>query len=220
MKKNALIVGGTSGLGLELAKLLRKEFSVFITGRRDPYERDLVFTRMHLTLRSWDDKLDELLNLVSGIDLFVYAAGYFQKGLISALFDKEIDDMLHVGLAVPAKILSKILKRQDFLRSFIAITSTSQLKPRLEEPVYTAAKAGLGMLANSISLDSRVAKTLVAAPTGMNTPFWSGTGRDTSALLGPRWVARQIVDLHNDEYEYKHELILREPPRVKIIERR
>src|SRR3989344_3159537 len=112
--------------------------------------------------------------------------------------------MLHVGLTAPVTILNRILKNQKSLPGFIAITSTSQWTPRLLEPVYTAVKAGLGMFANSLSLDERVGKTMVAAPAGMKTNFWATTDKDISDMLDPEWVADQMLIQWSDSFKYKY----------------
>lgn len=117
-------------------------------------------------------------------------------------------------------IFFEVLNHQKYLPGLIAVTSTSQWTPRLREPVYTAVKAGLGMFANSVSLDPAIGKTLVAAPAGMKTPFWKGTDKDTSDMLDPAWVADQILNLYNDDFKYKYARIMRGPSRVEIMEKR
>ena len=61
----------------------------------------------------------------------------------------------------------------------------------------------------------------MAAPAGMKTPFWKSDPRDTSTYLEPEWVAREIIsNFRIGDYRYSEILILREPPRVKLIEKR
>lgn len=217
----ALIIGGSSGLGLELAKQLQSKYQVFITGRKDPQVKDLSFINFDIKAdHSLGDSIDSILHTVGEIELFVYAAGFFQDGNISEIPTKDILLMNKVGLLAPAIFLNRVLKIQDQLQGFIAITSTSQSTPRLKEPMYTAVKAGLGMLANSVSLDERVKKTLVAGPAGMKTPFWLNTYKDTSTMMDPSWVAQQILEQFAGDYKYKYTRILREPPRVEIVEQR
>src|SRR3989338_6779319 len=128
--------------------------------------------------------------------------------------------MEDIGLLAPALIVQRIIKKQGSLAGFIAITSTSQWTPRLLEPMYTAVKAGLAMLANSLSLDPRIGKVLVAGPAGMATRFWENNPRDMSKMLDPKWVAEQIIQLYADDFEYKFSRIMRDPPRVEIVETR
>ena len=47
-KPHALIIGGTSGLGLELARLLKKDYLVTITGRHNPQEEDMHFVYLNI----------------------------------------------------------------------------------------------------------------------------------------------------------------------------
>lgn len=222
----ALIVGGTSGLGLELATLLRTKnnLEVYVTGRKEPEDRQLRF--VFFDIDPYTDQLPYIIDkiisdLPQQIDLLVYAAGFYQEGNMKQLTDADIRKMINVGLVTPTLILNRVLNRQEKLPGFIAITSTSQWTPRIYEPVYTAVKAGLGMFANSLSLDPQVGKVLVAGPAGMKTNFWSNTEKDTSTMLEPEWVAEQICQLYfEDNFRFKCARILREPPRVEVVEKR
>lgn len=226
LQETALICGGSSGLGLELALLLKSEksYEVYITGRKEPENRPFNFIYLDIDAQTdqLPQKIDEVLSGLPGqIDLFVCAMGFYQEGSLKQLSDEDIRKMMNVGLTAPTLMLNKILNRQEKLPGFIAITSTSQWTPRTYEPVYTAVKAGLGMLANSLSLDPQVGKVLVAAPAGMKTNFWAGTDKDTRTMMDPKWVAEQVCQLYfSDEFKYKYARILREPPRVEIVETR
>ena len=218
----ALIIGGTSGLGLEIGKLLqRDEWLVYAAGRRPRADLPGKFvhfaTEEHLPLH---EQVESLVSGLGGVQLLIYAAGFYQEGRITDLSAGKIDAMLNVGLRAPALFVREILMYYRKLLGFIAITSTSQWAPREYEPIYTAVKAGLGMLAKSLSLDDRIEKTLVVAPAGMRTSFWQYTDKDTSTMLDPTWVAGEILRLYGDRYRYRFAKILREPPRVEIAETR
>ncbi len=225
-KETVLIVGGTSGLGLELAQLLQNEATnnVYVTGRKKSANQKLSFIYFDIdgTSKEMVSKIDTILSeLPEEIDLLIYAAGFCQNGNIKDLSDLDIMTMINVGLLVPALLINRILKHQKKLSGFIAITSTSQWIPRVYEPVYTAVKAGLGMLAHSLSLDPQIGKVLVAAPAGMKTNFWTKVKRDTRTMLDPVWVAKQIQQLYvENEFKYKYARILRDPQRVEIVEKR
>jgi NAD(P)-dependent dehydrogenase (short-subunit alcohol dehydrogenase family) len=156
---NALIIGGTSGLGFCVAQLLIGSYTVHITGRADPHAEGLVYHEFDIEPSgNHFANIEKLLDAVGQVDLLVYAAGYFQDGTITDITEFEIATMEAVGLTVPMLVVRSILMRQGALAGFIAITSTSEWTPRLREPVYTAVKAGLGMFARSISLDDRLKK--------------------------------------------------------------
>lgn len=219
--KNVLIVGGSSGLGLELARSFKKNHSVIVTGRRDPEEEQVRFVSLELSApQKLGEDLSTLVKDLPVIDTLIYAAGFYQEGTMSDLSDTDIMAMESVGMLAPALLLQRILKKQESLSGFVAVTSTSQWTPRLLEPIYTAAKAGLGMMANSVSLDERIGKVLVAGPAGMDTRFWENSPRDTSTMLDPAWVAAQILGHYNDDFEYKFIRILRDEPRVEVVETR
>ncbi len=220
MKKSVLIVGGSSGLGLEIGKLFMEDHFVIVSGRTDPKVQGLDFRYLELGGVSLETDLNILANDLPKIDLYVYAAGFFQEGTISGLTDDDINKMNRVGLLAPAMLLQRILRKQGNLPGFIVITSTSQWTPRQLEPMYTAVKAGLGMLAESVALDEKVGKVLVVGPAGMQTRFWDQDGRDTSDMLEPEWVAARVMELWQGDFGYRFVRILRNPARVEIVKTR
>jgi len=226
MKKNikpvALVVGGTSGLGLEMAKMLRDQgYDVIVIGRHDPKVKGLKFIYTNLLSQDFINDIENYVKSLSKIDLFVYAAGFYQVGTLTKLSEFQIKDMYNLTVLVPTLFLRAILLNQGELPGFIAITSTSHRIPREEEPAYCAAKAALDMLGNSVSLDKRVKKTLVAGPGGMKSGFYEGTDKDLSNMLPPEWVAEQILKIFfGGNFSYKKIHIPREPKSVVVIETR
>ena len=215
---NCLIIGGTSGLGLNLATKLRANYTVYVTGRNVVKTQDITFKKLDLTQQTGlSTTIKKFVDDLPAIDLLIYAVGFYQEGTITQLTDADIQKMLAVGLEGAVYLLRGVLSKQGQLPEWVAITSTSQWTPRLLEPIYTAVKAGLAALSNSVSLDERVGKVLVAGPAGMATPFWKN-GRDVSDMLDPAWVADQILELRQKEYKYQEVRILRNPQRVEIIE--
>ena len=218
----SLIVGGTSGLGLEIARLLHAGGDeVIITGRKNPDVKGLQFQKFDLDLGGeLASAVDTFVSALPKVDRFFYVAGFYQEGTITELEDQDIKNMLDVGINAPIWFVRELLQNQHEIPQFVAVTSTSQWTPREKEPIYTATKSALGMFANSLSLDSRVGKVLVAGPAGMNTPFWRMTGRDTSGDNDPVWVAKQVVEALNVDFNYAFVRILRNPPRTEVVETR
>lgn len=222
MPKKILICGGTSGLGLELAKLYSSWGNlVFIAGRKNPQIEQLHYVSFSLnhSLENSNQQIDFLLAQVKSIDLFIYATGYNQSAQIDQLSNSEIAEMVNVGLYTPAILVQKLKKAQSQPLELIFITSSSQYTPRENEPMYTATKAGLGMLGASLSYDSSLGKLMVVAPSGIKTPFWNSS-KDVSEYLEPQWVAEQIGDLFKGIFKYRYTRIIRSPARVEIIETR
>lgn len=214
-----LIVGGTSGLGRELAnRIIGSGGPVLVTGREDRGGVPMFYLDIDETTEYLKDDLDDLVFNNGPFKTVVYNPGYFQYGRIDDLTDHNILKMGNVGLIACALLMRRVMTNQDSLPLFIVVTSTSQFIPREFEPMYTAVKSGLAMFAHSLSRDQRISKTLVVAPAGMKTRFWRDTDQDTTSFLDESWVADQIDILLTEQYRYRYAQIHRNPPSVKIIE--
>ena len=220
--KHILIVGGSSGLGLELArKYITLGHQVTVTGRTDPQCEGVLYVPLDITSDAdhLQDGIEKLVEIIEPVNTLVYAAGYYQEGTLSELSGESIVTMMNVGLLAPVMLVKVLLSHSPMLLKVMLVTSSSQITPREKEPVYTAVKAGLGMFGNSLALDAKVGKVVVIAPAGMKTPFWDAA-KDVSTFLDPSWVADQIIELSSGPFKYKFVKILRDPPRVEIVESR
>ncbi|MCP4403348.1 MAG: SDR family oxidoreductase [bacterium] len=222
MLKNILIIGGTSGLGLELAKIYSTlGHTVSITGRKNPNIPNLKFHYLSVT-ENVDDlikQINETLIKIETVNTLIYVAGYHQESQIDELHDNQILEMINVGSVAPALLIQRLKNNPGKPLKLMIITSSSQYTPRKLEPIYTMVKSGLGMLGASLSLDSKIGKVLVVAPSGMKTPFWDNT-KNTSEYLDPKWVAERIVELSSGPFKYRFAKILRSPQKVEIVETR
>jgi NAD(P)-dependent dehydrogenase (short-subunit alcohol dehydrogenase family) len=214
-----LVIGGTSGLGLEIAKRLIKDGDVYITGRRDPKQHGLHFDALDLSAPELSARVAALINRLPEVTTLVYAAGYYQEGRVTDLDEAQIEDMLSVGTRGLVYTVRAVLAKQGKLDTLITITSTSQWTPRQKEPIYNLVKAGAAHFSHAMAEDGRVSKVLVTGPGGMNTPFWRNAARgDAHTLLDPIWVADQVMELQAGDYGYRFAKIMRNPARVEIIE--
>jgi short-subunit dehydrogenase len=217
-EKSCLVIGGTSGLGFEIAKQFRELGDrVVITGRQNPKE----YGELDLGPNGLVKRIEELVKGLPRLNSLVYAAGYYQEGRITDLSEEEIETMLNVGERGLIYSVRAILNKQDELDELITITSTSQWTPRQKEPAYNAAKAAAGHFSNGMAEDGRIKKVLVAGPAGMQTKFWDGVERDDlHTMMDPTWVAEQVIKLRNSDKKYRFARILREPQRVELVEER
>ncbi len=219
---NTLIVGGTSGLGLEIARGFSElGGDIYVTGRRELEEPGLQYERFDLSEPNLPQRVGELVIKLPEISTLVYAAGYFQEGRVTDLSDEQIEEMIDVGGRGLIYFTRALLEKQGKLDELVTITSTSQWTPRKLEPIYNFAKAGAAHFSNAMSVDGRVGKVLVAGPAGMNTAFWEGIERDDfDEMLDPSWVAGEVLNLRGDDYKYRFAKIMREPARVEVVETR
>lgn len=216
---NTLIIGGSRGIGWELAKLYEaKGDEVIVTGRKQPDKSNnrIKFEKLDLSIESYIEDIEALVNKVGRIDRLVFSPGYYQEGTITDLQPSQILDMIQVCGTSFIFASRAILKKQDHLEECVVITSSSQWTPRKLEPIYNFAKAGVGHFAHAISLDDRVKKLLVAGPTGTKTAFHASRAVDMSTYHEPEWVAQQIFDHAVGAYNYKFIKILRDPAKVEI----
>ena len=221
MKKNILIIGGTSGVGKELAKhYVSKGHNVCVTGRKDPGLEGAIYAKLAITDDSdaLASSIDRMLREFENIHTLIYAAGFLQWGPIDQLSDHDLRTMTNVGLLAPMMLIQRLKQSAPAPLKVILITSSSQYTPREYEPAYCATKAGLGMLGASVAQDPGIGKVLVAASSGIKTPFWEGTGTDISTMLDPVWVAQQIVDLSGGVFKNKYAKLLRSPARTEVVE--
>jgi short-subunit dehydrogenase len=98
-----LIIGGTSGLGLELARNFRNmptECNVIITGRDNPHEPGLEFYELDIDSDAeyLAEQLEGLVTYANPFHTVVYNPGFYQQDPISGLSDSEILKMINVGL--------------------------------------------------------------------------------------------------------------------------
>ncbi|WP_405107586.1 SDR family NAD(P)-dependent oxidoreductase [Phaeobacter sp. BS52] len=221
MKKNILIVGGSSGVGLELARHYASEgHRVTITGRVDPGCAGVQFHALSITddVADLAAQLDELAIQLGDVQTLIYCAGFLQRGSISLLEDAALSQMTNVGLLAPMMVIQRLVRQASGPLKLMLVTSSSQYKPQPEMPAYCAAKAGLGMLGAALVRGEGIGKVLVVAPSGIQTKFWAGSGADTSTMLEPGWVAQQIVALSSGAFKYKYAKLLRQPPSVEVVE--
>ena len=221
MKKNILIVGGTSGVGKKLAEhYISGGHNVCITGRQNPSLEGARFEELSITNASLGlaEDIDRVLANFGNVNTLVYAAGFLQRAPIDQLSDDDLQAMVNVGLLAPMMLIQRLNRNSGFPLKVMLITSSSQYTPRELEPAYCATKAGLGMLGASLARDPEIGKVLVVAPAGMRTSFWEGTDEDTKTMLDPDWVAEQIIELSGGAFKYKYAKLLRNPARVEIVE--
>src|SRR5581483_11355584 len=169
---NTLVIGGTSGLGLEIARDFRSEGDkVWVTGRRAFKESGLTYIRLDLAGPELPKRIREFVVSLPKINSLIYAAGFFQDGRVTDLSTRQIEDMLDVCGRGLIYLMKEILDKQGNLDELVTITSTSQWTPRQREPIYNFVKSGVAHFSNAMAEDGRVGRVLVAGPSGMRTSF-------------------------------------------------
>lgn len=178
-----IILGGTSGLGLELCEQLRARG-----------ERVLVLGKFYDEARFGDglalDLYDEtsvaqatqaLLDKLGGepIEKVFWAAGYGWRGDFADQEDARAMAVVNFAGALPMlQALWRRMTTQLNASHLVVLSSTSGVKPRPDEAVYVATKYAQTGLARSLGKEAMRYQTPVKVALfllgGMRTRFWQG----------------------------------------------
>ena len=164
MKKNILIVGGSSGVGLELARHYACEgHCVTLTGRIAPGCVGVQFHALSITddVAGLTAQLNELVTRVGDVQTLIYCAGFLQRGSIAMLEDAALSQMTNVGLLAPMMLIQRLVRQASGPLKLMLVTSSSQYKPQPEMPAYCATKAGLGMLGAALVRGEGIGKVAI-----------------------------------------------------------
>ncbi|HEY9169214.1 MAG TPA: SDR family NAD(P)-dependent oxidoreductase [Lutibacter sp.] len=149
--KNALIIGATSGIGKELAKLLVVDYDkVIITGRRENLLQEIKATNPNkfevkehdvTDLEACETLFSDLKKEFKTIDLIVYSAGVGDPNYDLA-YEKELPTLqTNVIAAVKIYGLAYNLFRKQGYGHLVGISSIASIRGNRHVPAYFASKA-------------------------------------------------------------------------------
>lgn len=197
-----IIVGGTKGLGSEIANLLQSEGQeTYVTGRS--YDKDLHGEGRVLDLSS-DEDVEAFTRFINeesaAIEGFFWVAGYGYLGDFAGQTDvQRMADVNFANILQIAQAAWRKMINSGQAGKFVVVSSTTGVKPRKDEAVYAATKHAQVGFARSLGLESERlgAKIKVALflPGGMQTAFWEGNEPEIfNEFNDPAKVAKKICD--------------------------
>ena len=169
--KNALIIGATSGIGKELAKLLVEDnYKVVITGRREKLLQEIKETnpnnyviKVHdvTNLDSCEALFDELKKELKTIDLIVYSSGVGDPNY-KLEWEKELPT-LETNIIAATKIygLAYNLFRKQGYGHLVGISSIASIRGNRHVPAYFASKAFQANYLESLWLKGKRSKAKI-----------------------------------------------------------
>ena len=187
-KKTILITGGTSGIGLELAKQLRaRGNTVIVTGRDrgklDATERML--PGLHTVRSDVSDPRaiaalhDDVVARFPALDVLVNNAGIMRN--LNLNQDRDLDDVtreIETNLSGPVRMVQRFLphlkSRGDAL--IVNVSSGLAFVPMAISPVYCATKAAMHSFTQSLraQVEGMGVTVVELAPPGVETPLFRG----------------------------------------------
>jgi short-subunit dehydrogenase len=149
--KSALVIGATSGIGKELAKLLTAGYDkVVITGRRENLLQEIKATNPEKFVVKVQDVTDlhacetlfsDLKNELNSIDLIVYSSGVGDPNYDLA-WEKELPTLqTNVISAVKIYGLAYNFFREQGFGHLVGISSIASIRGNRHVPAYFASKA-------------------------------------------------------------------------------
>jgi short-subunit dehydrogenase len=214
-KKVAIISGGASGLGLEIAvKLAQAGRNIIILGRNSEKLRQALARLQAESGYNFADALECNIGREEDVrktgDYLVrnnLTAEYLYNNAGTGMIaDANVTTQAMIEQVFEANLKGMILLTSEILKitpseeelTIINIMSTSALIGRAGETVYCAAKFGARGYTEALRNELKGTKRNIIAvyPGGMKTDFWNmpGQNRDISSFMDPAEVAARIVN--------------------------
>ena len=149
--KKAIIVGASSGIGKELAKLLTENgYTVGITGRRTQLLEEVKNTNSNsFIVKTFDatdtkisiEKLEELTSELGGFDLLIFSSGIgdFNETLEFGI-ERKVIDLNVIGFTNIIDWTFNYFEKQGF-GHLVAISSVAGIRGSRHAPSYNASKS-------------------------------------------------------------------------------
>jgi short-subunit dehydrogenase len=210
-EKRILVTGGSSGIGIELARaLLSRGGRVLITGRRTDYvakavqelavHGDISGVAADVTTREGRLlTLSRAHDALGGLDILINNAGGVRAGRLEALGEDEIRAMVEVNLIAPMLLTQAALPslRRSPQGLIVNVSSGIALIPIPFYTTYAATKSGIASFGDALrrELAGEGIDVLTVFPTATDTPMMQTSGmtppggRESAAD-----VAREVVE--------------------------
>lgn len=206
MKKDtAIVTGASSGIGLEISKVLcRLGYEVFGIGRNFDKDKELTAESFHPILCNLLDteKFCETIKEISSdhhMTMLVNNAGTAYYGLHEELNPKKIQQMVRTNLEVPmiltCQLLRELKKNKGYVINISSVTAGSS---NPHGCAYGATKAGLSSFSRSLFDEARKygVKVVTISPDMTQTNLYRNANfkesDDIQSYLMPQEVAKAV----------------------------
>lgn len=206
MQKNAVVTGGSKGIGFAIVqKLLEEGFRVFVasrsegnlTGLAQKYGGKLVFISADFSQRNAIDAFAaKVVENTESIDILVNNAGVFKPGSVRHEEEGVFEELMQLNIAAPyhltRKLLPLILKHKD---SYIFnMCSTASIMAYINGGSYCISKhalLGFSKVLREELKDEGIAVSSIL-PGATYTDSWSGSGFPAERFIKPEAIAEVL----------------------------
>jgi uncharacterized oxidoreductase len=202
--KVILITGGTSGIGLALARqFMQSGASVAVCGRssdaldrfRQDYPQALAIQADVTDAAAQDAMLDAIAERFGRLDILVNNAGLLTGRDFTRIVQapEDLAAEIALNLTAPIQLTAATLARWPSPHAIIFISSGYALVSPRRAPTYGAAKAGIHGFAEGLrrQLDGHGTHVLEVLPPSVDTP---ATVNSRANKIAPREVAEETLD--------------------------
>lgn len=180
-KKLAVVTGGSSGMGLAIARKLRERgMDVAVFDVQAPPEP---FPYYKVDIRR-DEEIRAAVESLPRVDVLVNNAGVYFERYLEDTTDEEIDRMVDVNIKGTFRVTRDLLPRLLESRgSVVTVASCLGLVPELTSPLYCTTKAGLVMLTKCLAQQyaDRGLRVNCVLPGPIDTPLLRASFPDKAA---------------------------------------
>lgn len=200
MKKKAIVVGGSNGIGLALSNLLiMRGYELVICDRVEP-DYDLMekgdISYSHCDLLNFDEELFSKLAVSEDVEVLLITAGIGRVADFAAHHISEIDSTISIDLMSVLKIIYFFYDRISSTNRFYTGVMAS-ISGRISTPgaaVYAAAKAGVVRFIESVNVELEEKtenRILEVSPGSFKGSRFYGGKNDLSLMIP---LASEILD--------------------------
>ncbi|WP_022670391.1 2-C-methyl-D-erythritol 4-phosphate cytidylyltransferase [Hippea alviniae] len=189
-----VVIGGTSGIGLETVRLIETyNAKVVVLSRNTPIKIDI--KDINMLKNAFESILDEH----GRMDVVINCAGDLIRKDVEFMSEKEWDyiyDMNIKGAFLLSKVVIPIFKKQGF-GNLIFVGSSAYTRGRAGYAAYSSSKAALVNFAQALAeeVEPFNIRVNVVVPSRVATPlrFRNFGKEDPTTLLSPKKVAEEIL---------------------------
>ena len=200
---SALVTGGSSGIGLAIARMLREEGHSLTLAARQVERLEAAASELGATAVAVDVRDEEdcarlvatHLEVHGGLDVLVNSAGVGIAGRIGDMTAKQFDLQQSVNLRGAFLVAREALPALREARGYVVnLASIAGTIPTPALASYGASKAALISLSRSLSREEVDAGVRVTAlcPAFVDTPMATWTGLKGSAMIQPEDCAELV----------------------------